>query len=191
MTPPPEDHSPASGCPAEREGRIRRRNEEVVRHLGLAHHVAERFLKSSGCRGGATPEDVHAIACMGLVRCVDRFDPSQGHRFSSYAVPYIMGAIRQQLRDQWNPLKVPRRLMELQQRSVSLQNRRLKAGLPPLRGEQLAAALDTTAERLQEAQRAWELMRVQSLDGLAWEAADTASEGLVEHPEWWEDPAAT
>jgi RNA polymerase sigma factor (sigma-70 family) len=158
-------HQP--GCP------IRRRNEAVVRNLPLAHHVAERYLRASGCRGGATAEDVHAAACAGLVRCLDRFDPSQGHRLSSYAVPFISGAIRQHLRDHWMPLKVPRRLLELQQRGLRLQNRRIRQGLPPLPPDALAAQLGTSSERLEEAGRAWLLLRrVESLDALDGEIWD-------------------
>lgn len=159
-------HEP--GCP------IRRRNDDVVRHLALAHHVAERYLRASGCRGGAAPEDVHAAACAGLVRCLDRFDPAQGHRLSSYAVPFISGAIRQHLRDHWMPVKVPRRLLELQQRGIRLQSRRTRQGLPPLPPDALAAELGTSRERLEEAGRAWLLLRrVDSLDarvGEAWES---------------------
>jgi RNA polymerase sigma-B factor len=158
-------HDP--GCP------IRRRNEAVVRNLPLAHHVAERYLRASGCRGGAAPEDVHAAACAGLVRCLDRFDPAQGHRLSSYAVPFISGAIRQHLRDHWMPLKVPRRLMELQQRGLRLQNRRIRQGLPPLQPDALAAELGTSQERLEEAGRAWWLLRrVESLEALESDALD-------------------
>lgn len=187
---PARDHQAPPPAPAGRSNRqIQQRNAEVVRNLALAHHVAERYLRASGCRGGASPEDVHAIACAGLVRCLDRYDPSQGVRLSTYAVPYITGAIRQHLRDHWRPLKVPRRLLELQQRAQAVQNRRQKAGLSPLPAEQLAAALDTGLERLREAQRAWELLRVESLDALTAASGDGALGHWLDATEAWQHGA--
>jgi len=136
----------------------------VERHLALAHHVAERYLRSAGCRGGAAPEDVHAAACAALLPCLERFDSRQGTKLSSYAVPYLTGAIRHHLRDHWTPLKVPRRLLELQQRGVNVQKRRQSRGLAPLAPEQLARELGTSLEKLQEAERVWWGLQVDSLD---------------------------
>ena len=153
--------SEAPHCP------IAQRNREVERNLGLAHHVAERYIRSAGCRGGAAPEDIHAMTCAGMVACVDRFDASQGHQLSSYAVPYLQGVIRHHLRDHWVPLKVPRRLLELQQRGRRIQQKRLGRGLAPLPLQELAAQLNTSAERLREAELAWRaLQRICSLDEL-------------------------
>ncbi len=152
---------------------ISQRNREVERNLGLAHHVAERYIRSAGCRGGADPEDIHAAACAGMVICVDRFDPSQGHQLSSYAVPYLQGVIRHHLRDHWMPVKVPRRLLELQQRGRRIQQQRLRRGLSPLPAPELAAQLGTSVERLQEAELAWQaLQRICSLEALATPPAD-------------------
>lgn len=157
---------------------ISQRNREVERNLGLAHHVAERYIRSAGCRGGADPEDIHAAACAGMVFCVDRFDPSQGHQLSSYAVPYVDGAIRHHLRDHWMPVKVPRRLLELQQRGRRIQQRRLRGGLPPLPVLELASQLGTSVERLQDAEQAWQaLQQVCSLEVLGdLPAADSGEE---------------
>lgn len=164
------------GCREAPRCPIAQRNREVERHLGLAHHVAERYIRSAGCRGGAAPEDIHAAACAGMVRCIDRFDPSQGHQLSSYAVPYLQGVIRHHLRDHWLPLKVPRRLLELQQRGRRIQQQRLRRGLAPMAAAALAAQLNTSVERLREAELAWQaLQRICSLDGLAPLAAEEAS----------------
>ena len=129
--------------------------------------MAERYIRASGCRGGAAPDDIHAAACAGLVRCVELFDAGRGHRLSSYAVPYVSGVIRHHLRDHWLPLKVPRRLLELQQRGRSHQSRRRRLGLPPLTSQQLALHLGVSVERLQEAEMAWlALQRIRSLEDL-------------------------
>lgn len=151
--------SQAEDCP------IARRNKLVEENLALAHYVAERHIRSHGCRGGAGADDIRGAACAGMVRAVERFDASTGNQLSSYAVPYVAGAIRHHLRDHWLPLKVPRRLLELHQRARRLQQRRLAKGLSPLPLEVLALELRSTVERLQEAQMAWRLLqRITSLD---------------------------
>jgi RNA polymerase sigma-B factor len=57
-------------------------------------------------------EDLAQIARIGLIKAVEKFDPSKGVAFSSFAVPYIQGEIQHFLRDHWGQLKVPRRTFE-------------------------------------------------------------------------------
>ena len=69
--------------------------EEVVReNLPLVHYVLRRFRDR-----GAEYEDLYQYGCMGLIKAVDRFDPAYDVRFSTYAVPVIMGEVRRYLRD--------------------------------------------------------------------------------------------
>ena len=58
------------------------------------HYVAKRFKDR-----GAEYEDLYQYGCIGLMKAVDRFDPAYSVRFSTYAVPIIMGEIRRYLRD--------------------------------------------------------------------------------------------
>lgn len=63
-------------------------------NLPLVHYVLRRFHDR-----GAEYEDLFQYGCMGLVKAIDRFDPSYGARFSTYAVPVILGEVRRFLRD--------------------------------------------------------------------------------------------
>lgn len=63
-------------------------------NLKLVHYVMKRFRDRS-----AEYEDLYQYGCMGLLKAIDRFDPAYGVRFSTYAVPVIMGEIRRYLRD--------------------------------------------------------------------------------------------
>lgn len=63
-------------------------------NLKLVHYVMKRFRDR-----GAEYEDLYQYGCMGLLKAIDRFDLSYGVRFSTYAVPVIMGEIRRFLRD--------------------------------------------------------------------------------------------
>lgn len=83
------------------------RNKIVEENMGLVHSIARRFL-GRGCDF----EELRQIGAIGLIKAVDRFDPSFGGKLSTYAVPVIMGEIRRFLRDD-GPVKVSRSLKEL------------------------------------------------------------------------------
>ncbi len=70
------------------------RDELVEENLKLVHYVLRRFRDR-----GAEYEDLYQYGCMGLLKAIDRFDPGYNVRFSTYAVPVIMGEVRRYLRD--------------------------------------------------------------------------------------------
>jgi RNA polymerase sigma-B factor len=94
-------HARRSGDPSERAALI----EEF---LPLARSLARRLRTSNESR-----DDLVQVACVGLVKAFDRFDPERGTMFSSFAVPTIMGELRRHLRDRTWRLHVPRDLREL------------------------------------------------------------------------------
>ena len=75
-------------------------------NTGLIYSVAKRFLGR-----GVEMEDLFQIGSIGLLKAVDHFDPSYEARFSTYAVPMIVGEIKRFLRDD-GILKVSRSLKE-------------------------------------------------------------------------------
>lgn len=86
----------------------RTRNELVEANLGLADHLARRF-----ARRGVELDDLIQVARIGLVKAVDRFDPSRGVQFSTYAVPTIQGELKRYFRDRAWAIRVPRPLHDL------------------------------------------------------------------------------
>ncbi|MFD0360875.1 RNA polymerase sigma factor SigF [Nocardia sp. GCM10030253] len=86
------------------------RQQVIERCLPLADNIARKF---SG--RGENFDDLLQIARVGMVQAVDRFDPSFGASFLSFAVPTIMGEVRRHFRDHTWALRVPRRLKEIQQ----------------------------------------------------------------------------
>lgn len=66
----------------------------VTENIGLVKSVVSKFLNT-----GYEWEDLYQIGCMGLVKAVERFNPSFNVRFSTYAVPLIIGEIKRFLRD--------------------------------------------------------------------------------------------
>jgi RNA polymerase sigma-B factor len=84
------------------------RDEMIERYLPLARSLAGRY------RATDEPfEDLVQVASVGLVNAVDRFDPSRGTAFSSFAVPTILGELRRHFRDRTWAMRVPRDRQEL------------------------------------------------------------------------------
>ncbi|AMW14569.1 hypothetical protein A4E84_36905 [Streptomyces qaidamensis] len=86
--------------------------EAVIRaFLPVARRMARRYGSPIDSR-----EDLYQVACLGLVKAVDRFDPERGHAFLSYAVPTIDGELKRHLRDHTWEVHVPRRVQERHRR---------------------------------------------------------------------------
>lgn len=62
---------------------------------------------------GVEYDDLYQVGALALVQAVERFDPSRGYEFSSFATPTILGEIKKYFRDKQWSLKVPRRLKEI------------------------------------------------------------------------------
>ena len=88
------------------EGDRRAREVLIEKNLGLVHHIVKRFAGR-----GYEMEDLFQIGCIGLIKAIDKFDLSYEVRFSTYAVPMIMGEIKRFLRDD-GPIRVSRTLKE-------------------------------------------------------------------------------
>ena len=125
---------------------MRRRNALVEANLPLARAVVARFSP----RPPLPHEDLMQVASLGLIRAVEAFDPSRAVSFSSFAVPYIRGALLHELRDRQPMVRIPRPLWELRQQSARLQEERRGRGLPVLDRSALAVRLGCTPERLLE-----------------------------------------
>jgi len=88
--------------------RVEVRDAIVESHLGLAHHLARRFANR-----GEPYDDLYQVACMALVKAVERFDPDRGVKFTSLAVPYMVGELKRYFRDKGWSVRAPRRVQEL------------------------------------------------------------------------------
>lgn len=85
------------------------RNQLVRLNAGLVRKVAHRISRQSA----ESYEDLEQIGYLGLIRAIERFDPSHGCAFSSFAVPYIRGEMLHFLRDRSSTVKIPRRWQDL------------------------------------------------------------------------------
>ncbi len=118
------------------------RSEIISRNLGLARSCVNRYVGK-----GIEYDDLYQTACMGLIKAVDSFDASRGVCFSTYAVPVILGELRQLFRRE-GTVKVSRGLKELGIKAA-VQTERFYAehGRTPAVSE-LAQLLGTAPEEL-------------------------------------------
>ena len=89
-----------------REGDEEARESLIIANTRLVLSVAGRF---RGKKGAA--DDIFQAGCVGLIKAIDNFDLSLGVRFSTYAVPMIIGEIKRLLRD-GNSLRVSRSIRD-------------------------------------------------------------------------------
>jgi RNA polymerase sigma-B factor len=136
----------------------RLRDELIEEHLWLARHCARRFADKGEAR-----DDLEQVASLALVKSVDRFDPTFGVRFSTFAVPTITGELRRHFRDRTWSVRVTRRLKELHL-ELKAANELLSQDLgraPSV--DELADALDATVDEVLEALEAGASYRATSL----------------------------
>jgi RNA polymerase sigma-B factor len=142
-----------------RSGDRSAREEVVQRFLPLARQLARRYAGA-----GEPLEDLVQVASLGLVKAVDRFDPSRAVAFSSFAVPTILGELKRHFRDKGWSVRVPRDLQELALRLDRTQEELgRELGRAPTSAE-VAGRLGVTEEEILEAREAAHAYRAVSLD---------------------------
>ena len=88
------------------------RDRLVMENAGLVWSIVRRFIGR-----GPEPDDLFQIGNIGLIKAIDHFDTELGVRFSTYAVPMIIGEIRRYLRDN-NSLRVSRSLRDTAYKAI-------------------------------------------------------------------------
>jgi RNA polymerase sigma-B factor len=97
-----------TALPTTHPSRAALRDKAIEAWLPLANHLAHRY----GGRGEPT-DDLTQTAAIGLIKAIDKYDPTRGVDFAGYAIPTIIGEIKRHFRDRTWSVRVPRRLQEL------------------------------------------------------------------------------
>jgi RNA polymerase sigma-B factor len=141
------------------DGDLAAREEIVQRFIPLARQLASRYRHA-----GESHEDLIQVACVGLVKAVDRFEPERGHAFTKYAVPTMLGELKRHFRDKGWAVHVPRSTQELTLRvSEALGTLPAKLGRSPLPRD-VAEAIGEPIEAVLEALEAATAYEATSLD---------------------------
>lgn len=90
------------------DGDMEAREQLVMSHMNLVRFLANKFKNR-----GEPLDDLIQVGYLGLLKAIDRFDPSRGLEFTTFATPTIMGEIKRHFRDKGWSVRVPRRLQEL------------------------------------------------------------------------------
>jgi RNA polymerase sporulation-specific sigma factor len=98
-------------------GQQEARDKLIQGNLRLVLSVIQRFSNR-----GEFVDDLFQVGCIGLIKAIDNFDLSQNVRFSTYAVPMIIGEIRRYLRDN-NPIRVSRSLRDIAYKALQVRER--------------------------------------------------------------------
>jgi len=125
-----------------KNGDLDARNLIVEENIGLVRSVLKRFLNR-----GHEAEDLFQIGCIGLIKAIEKFDLSFEVKFSTYAVPMIMGEIKRFIRDD-GIIKVSRSLKELALKAMNLQEIMRKEGNAEPTVRELSEKLNVTPEEL-------------------------------------------
>jgi RNA polymerase sigma-B factor len=141
------------------DGDLDAREEIVLRFMPLARQLASRYRHA-----GEAVEDLVQVACVGLLKAVDRYEPERGGGFTRYAVPTILGELKRHFRDKGWSVHVPRATQELVLKvSEALGTLPAKLGRSA-RPRDLAKAVGAPVEEVLEAMEAATAYEAASLD---------------------------
>ena len=123
-----------------KEGDEEARQEFVRGNLRLVLSVIQKFNNR-----GENIDDLFQIGCIGLIKAIDNFDLSQNVRFSTYAVPMIIGEIRRYLRDN-NPIRVSRSLKDIAYKALQVRERLVRNNAKEPTVSEIAKELELEVE---------------------------------------------
>src|SRR6201995_4614584 len=138
---------------------VRDRDALIERFLPLARKLAHRYSTSN-----EPHDDLVQVASLGLLKAVERFDPTRGFAFTSFAVPTIVGELKRYFRDSAWALHVDRSAQELAHRVVDARREvAVRQGRSPTIPE-LAEDLECSEEQVLDGLQTAEAFDTVSLD---------------------------
>ena len=148
------------------------RNKIVEENLYIVDILIRKYLGK-----GVDYDDLYQVGAIALVNAVERFDPSRGYEFRSFATPTILGEIKKYFRDKEWSLKVPRRMKEIAGKVQETKDK-LTSELGRVPGvDDVAAATGFTPEQIMQAMESAKAYGTYSLEsaGLGNDEEDTGS----------------
>lgn len=125
-----------------RQGDLEAREEFIKCNLRLVLSVIQRFNNR-----GEYVDDLFQVGCIGLIKAIDNFDLDQNVRFSTYAVPMIIGEIRRYLRDN-NSIRVSRSLRDIAYKALQVRDKLININSKEPTVSEIAKELDLPVEEV-------------------------------------------
>lgn len=124
-----------------KEGDRQAREKYIKGNLRLVLSVVQRFSGSN-----ENMDDLFQIGCIGLIKAIDNFDINQQVKFSTYAVPMIIGEIRRYLRDTSSQIRVSRSLKDTAYKAIYARERLSKTSLREPTLNEIASEIGASRE---------------------------------------------
>lgn len=126
-----------------REGDMEARETYIKGNLRLVLSVIKRFSSSN-----ENVDDLFQIGCIGLIKAIDHFDIEMNVKFSTYAVPMIIGEIKRFLRDNTNSIRVSRSLKDTAYKAIYAKEQLTKKNLKEPTLEEIAEEVGIPKENI-------------------------------------------
>jgi RNA polymerase sporulation-specific sigma factor len=123
-------------------GELSAREKLVNGNLRLVLSVIQRFNNR-----GEFVDDLFHVGCIGLMKSIDNFDLGQNVKFSTYAVPMIIGEIRRYLRDN-NPIRVSRSLRDIAYKALQVREQLMSKTSREPTAEEISRVLEVPHEEI-------------------------------------------
>ncbi len=127
------------------QGDMAARETFIKGNLRLVLSVIQRFSNSN-----ENPDDLFQVGCIGLIKAIDNFDRSLDVKFSTYAVPMILGECRRYLRDN-NSIRVSRSLRDIAYKAIYAKDALLKKLDREPTIDEIAKEIDISPEEITSA----------------------------------------
>ena len=124
-----------------KNGDEKARETYIKGNLRLVLSVIQRFSSSN-----ENVDDLFQIGCIGLIKAIDNFDVNQNVKFSTYAVPMIMGEVRRYLRDNTSSIRVSRSLRDTAYKAIYARETLMKEHASEPTIQEISAATGIAAE---------------------------------------------
>ena len=128
-----------------KEGDGEAREKMILGNIRLVLSVVQRFAPKKD-----SADDLFQVGCIGLIKAIDNFDPSFNVKFSTYAVPMIIGEIRRFQRDN-NSVRVSRGLRDIAYRALQIKEDIMRRELREPAIAEIAARLEVSEREVEEA----------------------------------------
>ena len=150
------------------------RNFILERYLYLAEIIAKKYVGR-----GVEYDDLFQIASMSLVGAIERFDPSKGIKFQSFATPTLIGEIKNYFRDKTRPVKIARKdSSQIKQMDVCKEELESEFNRSPKPSE-IAHVMGVTVERVLELMEAKSAGYAASYEGVMSSDSDFSLEKVI------------
>lgn len=147
---------------------VKYRNMIVSKYLHLADFLSRKFINR-----GVEFDDIYQVACMALIKAVERFSPDKGVKFVSFATPTILGEIKRFFRDKSSAIKIPRRLYEARQGLNSARDELTQKLSRVPRADEIADYMGISVETVLEIIEAGNSNSIKSLDQSVYQDNDS------------------